>query len=80
MGTDSELTRTLMKIKIENEKKLLPEFEEMAKLVAKKQRIYYKSLINEGFEDRQAIELVEESGIHANLSYFSDDGDAGENT
>lgn len=75
-SSEVELTRAVIGLKIDNEKDLLPEFKKMAELVAKKQRAYYEALIEQGFEERQALELVEESCIHKDLVYFtSEDGE-----
>jgi len=65
---DTEIERAEIKLLTETHKSLLVEFEELSKVVAKKQKIYYDSLILEGFEDIQALEIVIQAGFDALLN------------
>lgn len=57
------LKKLMLEMAIKEERKLLPEFKEFAKLKAEQMAIYHNSLINAGFNSNQALSIVKEHGV-----------------
>lgn len=66
--SDIEITRSQINLYLSNEKALLPQFQELCVLVAKKQRIYYSSLIKQGFNKEEAMGLLLDSDLSVELT------------
>lgn len=69
------LKRFQIEMAIKEDRKMLPEFKEMAKLLSEKMKAYYDGLIAAGFTEEQALAIVRDHGIDAGrVSWIDNSG------
>lgn len=53
-----------MEIAAKELKNIMPEYEMVSEVIAAQMQIYFKALVNAGFTEEQAFELVKEHGAN----------------
>jgi len=76
---DPLMNKLQMELAIKQQRKMLPEFTELCKLVSEQMFIYYTQLKQSGFTDNQAIQIIIEHGVDAGRLSWVDNG-GGENS
>jgi len=65
--SDSALNNVLIEMKADQAESSLPAFKRIAEIVSKKQKAYFDALIDSGFEEHQALNLVGDSELDRDL-------------
>ena len=69
------LKKLQLEMAIKEGRNMLPEFIQLASLVSEKMKIYYDGLIEAGFTEEQATEIICEHGIDAGrISWINTNG------
>ncbi len=79
MDMDPLMNKLQIELAIRQQRRMLPEFTELCKLVSEQMFIYYTQLKQAGFTDNQAIQIIIDHGIDAGRLSWIDNGGGEEN-
>lgn len=68
------LQRLQLEMAVKQQKSILPEYKQLCEVTATQMKMHYDSLVNEGFTEEQAMDLIAFHGIDVGRSSHIDRG------